>query len=329
MPKAKKPIDKKLRAQVESLLLNASIASVRSWLKAKKKKSSAASRDALIDRVTSLLQESDLTFAELEDGIVGIEEAGGKKIVLFELENKIKADDIAARLKKENIELKKRREISVVKAKPHLVYVIVDGPIIRVKWTEMHYRPIMVVDENDVIHHRKEPIPKVIVLVANVHSKKAEIRFDRPEQIHPHKNANTHWKESYASHYVSEAEKILGTLMSKSALGEALRKLIKAKPYPIRLHIDGHTNQRNLTFKVSAKSGDIRDDPEWQAMYGIGGNDWAHDHQAFYWRPEESKGRLSREVFSYVDALSGSVNVEADCWDAEVDYVVEKIRNYQ
>ena len=116
----------------------------------------------------------------------------------------------------------------------------------------------------------------------------------------------------------------------KSELQNALKHLVEDDPSLVRLHRDGHKNKRNSTFSSTAgKGADIGEDEDFQAMLAKSGKTWAYEEHSFYWRPQMSKGVLTREVFSHVDAISSSLRVDADCWDAEVDYAVQKIRDLQ
>jgi hypothetical protein len=323
-------MDNKIRGAVEQLLKGASIASVRSLLKSKGKQSTATSRRALTDLVAKLIEETALTFAEVEEGIIGIEEAGGKRIFLFDIQGSVTLDKVKRRLSDLGLVVSGKRERAVPKAKPSIVYVSLVGNILRVKWTEIHKKLKIVVSGDNNVSTRFEPVAKIIVLVADLASEQAQIRLDRPEEYQPHRGKiKSEGKAAYFSHYIAESEKILGGTLVKSELQNALKRLMSADPSPVRIQTDGHTNQRNNNYRISARNGDIRDDEEWQAMYAKGGKTWAHDQHAFYWRPDQSNGSLSREVFSHVDSLRGAIRVEADCLDAEVDYAVGKIRKLQ
>jgi hypothetical protein len=323
-------MDSKIRGQVEKLLADASIASVRSWLKSKGKKSTATSRRKLTDLVATLVEKTDLTFAEVEEGIIGIEEAGGKRIFLFEIQGNVTTEKVKKELAQMRLVVSTKRERAVPKAKPSLVYVNLVGDILRVKWTEIHKKLKIIVDADDKVSSRFESVAKIIVLVADLASKQAQIRFDRPEDYQPHRGKTKfERKTAYFADYVAESQSILTGTLVKSELQNALKRLMSADPSPVRIQTDGHTNQQNNNYRISARNGDIRDDEEWRVMYEKGGKTWAHDQHAFYWRPDQSGGSLSREVFSHVDSLSGAIRVEADCLDAEVDYAVGKIRKLQ
>jgi hypothetical protein len=322
-------MDSKIRAQVEKLLAGASIASVRSFLKSRKKKSSATSRRILTDLVAKLIEETHLTFAEVEEGIIGIEEAGGKRIFLFDIQGGVTLEKLKERFSEIGFVISPGRERAAPKVRPSVVYVNLVGKILRVKWTEIHKRLKITVD-GDTVKSRLEPVAKIVVLVADLASKQAQIRFDRPEDFQPHHGrTKSEGKAAYFAYYIAESEKILNCRLVKSELQNALKRLMSSDPSPVRIQTDGHTNQRNNNYRISARNGDIRDDEEWQAMYEKGGKTWAHDQHAFYWRPDQSNGSLSREVYSHVDSLTGAIRVEADCLDAEVEYAVRKIRELQ
>jgi hypothetical protein len=320
-------MDNKIRAQVEKLVANASVASIRSWLKAKGKKLSAGTRDRMIDRVTKLIEKGDVTFAEVEDAIVGIEEAGGKYILLQHYKENPTPAEVAAKLANLGIAVKPERTPAKLNpAKPTLEYAILQGNILRVKWSETHKAPSMDFEEDRIIY---SPVTKIVVLVANLKSKQAQIRFDRPEKFSPH-SAVPGARDAYFDYYVKQAENIIGVKLLKSELQNALKHLVEDDPSLVRLHRDGHKNKRNSTFHSTAgKDADIREDEDFKAMQAKGGKTWSYEEHSFYWRPNMSKGILDREVFSHVDALDSSLRVDADCWDAEVDYAVQKIRDLQ
>jgi hypothetical protein len=59
-------MDKKILTQVEKLLGDASVASVRSWLNGTGRKFSAGTRERMIARVANLIDKGAITFGELE-----------------------------------------------------------------------------------------------------------------------------------------------------------------------------------------------------------------------------------------------------------------------
>ena len=173
------------------------------------------------------------------------------------------------------------------------------------------------------------PVTRVIVLIANPDTKQVQMRFDKAETLTPH-GAGAGAKNAYFDYYEKLAKAILGVNLLKSDLQNALKHLVDDDPSLIRLHRDGHKNKRNSTFQSTAGRGtDIREDEDFQAMRAKSGKTWSYEEHSFYWRPEMSKKVLVREVYSHVDALSSSLRVDSDCWQAEVDYAVHKIRELQ
>jgi len=320
-------MDKKILSQVENILEDVSVASVRSWIKGKGKKFSAGTRERMIARVAKLIDKGEITFAELEDGIIGIEEAGGKYTLLYGFKEDRTPAQVTTELSKLGIAAAPNRvRAKTTPSKPTVAYATLNGNILRVKWSETHEQPSMDFEEDKIVYI---PVTKVVVLVASLKSKQVEIRFDRPEKFSPHSGVPGA-KNAYFDYYQKLAETILGVKLVKSELQNALKHLVEDNPSLVRLHRDGHKNKRNSTFNSTAgKGADIREDEDFQAMRAKGGKTWAYEEHSFYWRPEMSKGVLERQVFSNVDALSSSLRVDADCWDAEIDYAVQKIRELQ
>lgn len=320
-------MDAQIYAKVEKILANVSVASIKSWIKAQGKKFSANSREQMVSRIATLVEKQDLTFGQLENAVIGIEEAAAKVTFFFELETDFDVAKLKANLVKLAIHLQANRETATPQPlHPKMVYAKLDGQVLRVKWCETHRAASMDLASNQIVY---EKVTKIVVLVADLSTEKVEIRFDKPEVLHPHQGvALSHPKEAYFTHYVEESEKLLGGKLTRSDLQKALKKLAESRKL-IRLHRDGHTNQRNNTYRIAGKSGDIRDDEDWKAMNAESGKTWSHDAHSFYWRVEGSDEVLSREVFSHLDALTSSLRVDADCWDAEIEYAIGKIRQLQ
>jgi hypothetical protein len=317
------------RLQVERLLANVSMAAVKSWLKSKEQTFSAQSREQMATQVANKIEKSSITFGELEDAAIGMEEASGKLIFLLEWEEDVSASDINAALVRERMPNAPKRLVAATKpVSTKLSYAMFDGNALRVKWSETHKRPMMNLQTSKVEY---EQLTKIIVLSADLSKKQAELRFDRPETVHGHSSLSVkNPKDLYFEFFIEKAAVLLGVKLKKSSLQKSLKTLVEStNPSLIRLHIDGHTNQRNNRYRVTARRDDIRDDEDWQAMHEESGGTWAHDKHSFYWRHAQSGGKLTREVFSCVDAINSTIRVEADCWDAEVEYAVGLLRKFQ
>lgn len=279
-------MDKHIYGQVKKILADVSVASVRSWLRGKGKKIAHGTRERMIEQVAELLEKEAITFADLEDSIIGIEEAAAKLIFLFSYKEDRTAAEVTAELSAMGIPVANQRSVAKsAPAKSTAAYAIVNGDIVRVKWSETHKKVKMDLDQDKIVY---EKVSKVIVLTANLKSKQVELRYDRPENIQPH-SGGAGFKQTYFDHYVTLAGKILGAQLQKSDLQKSLKQLIENTPSLVRLHRGGHTNQRNNFFSGTAKKGaDIRDDEEYKAMHAKGGAAWAYEDQSFYWRPDQS-----------------------------------------
>lgn len=81
----------------------------------------------------------------------------------------------------------------------------------------------------------------------------------------------------------------------------------------------GHTKR---TQKQKTK--DLRNLDEWQYM--LTANTVRTFRQApVRWLKEMSNGKLKREVFSDIDASTGMVRFDADCYEEEIEYVLSHL----
>jgi hypothetical protein len=316
-------------SRIKKLLSEASIASVKAWLKFNELPFSAGTRTAIEKRVIKLVEGGKLTLAELETGLIGIEESSGKRIVLSKA-NPLPIDKkgVEDRLKGMGIKLATKRSLSPrLPNNPVLAYALFEGNELHMKWAETHEYPEVDYDTLKVI---PRSVTKTVVLVADLVSGAVEIRYDRPEVFHPHsKSKGKSPKGAYFAHYEDLTEKILGVKPARVELYGALRSLITSDPSPIRLHVDEHTNQANNQVRFTARKGDVRSDKEYKAMYEEGGDEWVYDADAFYWKPDLSEGKLNREVFTHVEASESAIRFDADCHEAEVAYAISQIRKHQ
>lgn len=133
--------------------------------------------------------------------------------------------------------------------------------------------------------------------------------------------------DAYYSDYIKKSGDILGCKIVLMELRPVIKRLVKQNhPRVVCIQIDDHTNQGNYKNKTTGPRADVRDSPDWQLTYQEYGATWAWDAQSFYWLPRASSDFLKREVYTHINADEGFVNVNADCSDGEVEYVISRIR---
>lgn len=318
-------------AKISHLIEGMSIAAWRSWLKEQGLEHSAGSKDQLIDRLLNLLKKGKLSDAELDSGVISIEEASSKRIALLQLPNDRKhletAKDFEERLDRIGKKLSNKQERAPrLPGHPTLVYVthVTRSPAkIRAKWAETQTKV-----EADYVTREflDKKVTKTIIMVADIGTGLVQVRYDKPEWQLPHKN-----REEYFKYYRDAAVELLGVDLAKFEIREALRSLVETEPRIVRIRVNLHRSKtdKSVRFVDRAGDGDVRDDPEWKAASEAGEKTRVYEDQAVYWLPETSNGVLSREVFTDIDAESSMIRVEADCHESEIQYAVSTIRAHQ
>jgi hypothetical protein len=316
------------RNQIDALLENKSIAAVRSWLKSQNLPHSANTRERLTARVFGLLKDGDLTEEEFRRGLLSLEEASAKRVFLYGVECPENPDDhFSQSLRRAHAKLSDEPELAPnLPHKPTLVYVTKRGGVVRAKWAETHESV-----EPDIERGRfiRRPLTKVIVLQAELGAKTAQVRFDKPEAIHSHKDGDGVTDDRlYFGHYMNAASSLLGMNLTATDVRGPLRSLVETVPRIIRLESKDFRTASNTRVRFSSKT-DVRDDGDWKVMHDESGDAWAYDREFVHWLPGTSNGRLRREVFTDIDGRTGKLRVEADCTEEELEYAISTIRAHQ
>jgi hypothetical protein len=318
-----------IRARIKPTLDKVAVKGLRAWLKAIGLSSSAYTRPTITNLVADEIAEKRLAEDALERALIGFEEASDMRIYLYKLDELPKADTrkwLPNRLLNAGFALTKVRTFAGDKTKPMSpVYAELEGELLRVKWAEEH-ESLKIDDKTGTVI--KEPIPRRIVLIADLAAKTAELRMNPPETRHAYEDASGRTpSELYYQAYLDKISGLLDCTLLPIEWRPVVRQLVEEEdPRVVRIHIDNHTNQSNTRAKTHSSRADVRDDPDWKLAYQKNGESWAWDAQSFYWLPKVSSGFLTRELYSHIDAETGYVKVNADCSDEEVNYVVSQIR---
>jgi len=319
------------KVQIEKALGEISIAALRSWLKSQKLPYSANTREEIARRFEKLLEEGKLSWEQLEEGITGIEEASAKRIGLY----KVGEEDLARlrdprwfgkHLQKFSIKVSPKPQLAPrLPTKPTFVYVVDGASQIRAKWAETHTATEIDLAKEQLIRTK---VTKIVALVVDKTDGLTQLRFDKPELIHRHLDDKRKPSSvAYFSFYQARATELAGVSLNMVELRGALRSLVETTPRIVRLPLNDFRTGANSRVRFASRT-DIRDDSDWEAMHGKGGNEWAHDSEAVYWLPAASSGKLTREVFTDLDARTGRLRVEADCHEGEIEYAISQIREH-
>jgi len=319
-----------IRARIKPTLDKVAVRGLRAWLKSIGLSSAAYTRQTITELVAKEIAEGRLAEVALEKALIGFEESSDMRVYLFRMDELPRGDIkkwLPDRLLAAGFALTKTRIFAGSKIKPKSkVYAELEGGFLRVKWAEQHVS--MKLDDK-AARIVKEMIDKRIVLIADLHSKCAELRINPPENRHSYEDgAGRPSAALYYKAYIDEAKEVLNCTLVPVELRPVVEKLVEEEdPRVVRIHIDNHTNQTNTKSKTNSSVADVRDDPDWWLAYKKNGASWAWDSQSFYWLPSASSGFLKRELHSHINAEEGYLKVNADCSDEEVNYVVTQIRS--
>lgn len=319
-----------IKQRVKPILDNVAVDGLRAWLRTVGFSVPRLTRAGITDLVVKHIAEGQLTESALEETLIGFEEASNMRIYLFRFDDEANAtaakNTLIPRLKQFGIPITNQRKFAGDRKNPMSpVYARIEGDSLRVKWAEEQTR--LKIDAQTMAL-TQDPVAKRAVLIADFRAKIAELRLNPPETKHAHLDGGGRiTADSYYSDYIKKSADILGCNIVPVELRPVIKRLVEnSDPRLVRIQIDDHTNQGNYKNKTSGPRADVRDDPDWQLIYTKYGDTWAWDAQSFYWLPRASSGFLKREVYTHINAEEGFVNVNADCSDGEVEYVVSQVR---
>jgi hypothetical protein len=317
-----------IRTRIKPILDRFAVKALKAWLKVILLPGTADTRTTITELVVKHIAEGKLAETALETALIGFEEASDMRIYLFRMVDAPKFPPnqwLLDRLKALSIPLSDVRVFAGQRSKPMSpIYAHLEGDFLRVKWAEEHRR-VTLDDATDQPVYVS--IYKRIVLNVDFRKQIAELRLNPPENRHSHYDGGRPTDNAYFKAYLDKAKELLNCSLQPIELRPIIKRLIEEEdPRIVRLHIENHTNQRDLKLTSKSSRADIRDDPEWKAGYQGNGESWAWDSPSFYWLPKVSSGFLARELFSRIDVDEGFIKVNADCSDGEVEYVVTQIR---
>ena len=316
--------------RIQPILDKVAVEGLRAWLKTIGFSVPRLTRAGITELVAKHISEGQLTEAALEATLIGFEEASNMRIYLFHFDDEADAtaakNTVLLRLKQFGIPVTNERKFAGDRKNPMSpVYALIEGPFLRVKWAEEQTN---VKFDPQTMEAKQQPVSKRVVLIADYKARTAELRLNPPENRHGHVDAGGRMTaEAYYGDYIKKSIDILGCKIVPMELRPVIKRLVKQNdPRAVRIQIDDHTNQGNYKNKTTGPRADVRDSADWQLTYQEYGATWAWDAQSFYWLPRASSGFLKREVYTHINADEGFVNVNADCSDGEVEYVISRIR---
>lgn len=313
------------RHKIAQILGKYSIASVRSWLRRKGLSVTMNSREAMATKVHELVEKQKLTEDEVIEAAIGIEEASAKRVYLFRIPTSTSdLKKIDAQLNALKVPLVTERAPSVSPTQhAKMQYAINTSTMLRAKWNEQHTR-VKVDKKRQQFTPVKES--KIIVLIVDKKTGLVQIRYDKPGDKHLHEVNGEPKTQAYFDFYREQAENLLGLPLEPIELRSGLEKILKKVPPVVTVvHVMDEDEEGIQSKRTQKKIGkDLRDTKAWgQLMQDKTVR--TYEEAPLHWKHTMTNGKLTREVFSHIDAASGLVRFDAHCSEEEIDYVLAQL----
>lgn len=317
-------MDNSTESKVKDLLLFTKQEPIKHWLKMKNKHHSSDRREDFIVLLSKLIEAKKLTFEELNEAILEVNENARKTIYLFDLklQDHWKSKETFQRhLSPNNINLSDKPFLlknGKTQKKKTLDYVFWNESEIRIKWSETQQELKI---NKKLRAPLQEEVQKHILAVIDHGSGFARLHMDKPATIHEHVND----KEDpspvvYRDYYISEMLRLVGCTPENCKpfdLRNAIEKLYQTNI----LDIASMTVERESGATVTyTEKKDIRtDDKIKKDLEDLGSRVILPKKLKAVWREEESDGAIQRkflmtfettEKFSQVSTLLDSLAIE-------------------
>jgi hypothetical protein len=301
-----------------------SIASWKSWFRSNSIPATFTTRDNMIAKLADLFKEGKISEESLDAGKIAIEEAGNKLVYLYRTSvSHTSLGRITDNLEKFGVSLSSSPMLATSSStNSSLVYAVENDGFLRFKWTEIQTRWISNLPSKPT--YRPEKQPKIVLFILDKKTGAIQMRYDKPERDHEHKENGRVSKEAYFMFYREKAEAICGSIFEPVELRPKLDQIVKTIPRIVEVMHNEELTEDGFTIKWSAmqRGKDIRDGKHYTASEKHGGTLKTQEKESVRWLPEASGGGLSRPVTTYVDGKAGYVRFDAYCHDQEVSYVL-------
>ena len=311
---------------VEKVIGSKSMASVRSWLKAQGVTLTASRRNAIAERILKFITDDKITIHQLEAGLIEIEEAGSKRIHLYRVDPSQKnLGLIEKQLQSLNVAPTSGRVAApTLPSSTKRVYLTNDNKGIRAKWAETHTGYIQQLPS---LQLRPEKSTKIVVLNFNKVTGLIQLRYDKPETTHPHGLGGRTPPAGYFAYFKEQVENLFGLALDAVELRPGLAKIINASPRIVEVGANEQLTDDGYTIKLAPKlkGKDVRDAKDFGAMNKHGAAVRVHEVESVTWLVVPSNGKITRTVHTHIDGRESYVRFDADCHEAEIDYVLAQL----
>jgi hypothetical protein len=326
-----------IEAAVKALLSRVSMNAFKFWLKDQSLTYSSSTKNEFEEAVLSLVRNKELTLTSVEEAIIGFEESGAKNIHLYNSDTTIKTKESLLKvLQGANIELKESPLLATFNSlTPALIYVTwvetIDGPQIRIKFTETHYHISV---DKETLEVKEEARGKVIMIIQDVQDGVVQIRYDSLGDKFSHKDTQGRSSSKvFLDYYIQRAKEMLRVdVLDEYDLGKPMEWLSNTEdPRIFRLpHQDVRTGYNTRqSYRSLTPQADIRDDPAYDAAADADKENWLQEKIQGYWLQGLPETSLRQELFMGMNRVESRIWFARDCMPEELNYAISRIKSIE
>ena len=314
---------------------NIGIGTFQSWLVENEIKVSL--KNNFFDNLNDALEQQTLTLDDINRAISEIEENSDKKIHLYEAPS---FETIVQDKKKIMKHL--RDTFGIVpspldwgrvapKRAPTFNYLYWDDKKIKLKFSELHHDYEVDIEDDEII---KTPKKVYIIYFIDLTDGFTQIRFDRPGQLHSHKNEmGKRTEAAFENYYKALLFKLFPDILFHDMNLNRVANYITTKErekFRINKEVTTITGNAKQTYASGSINTDIRDLPEHSAAVSTAeSKTWLTEDLTGYWLAEHSDGELAKNLFMRISRRVSEVRVQRGCLEKELNYGLKQIREIQ
>jgi hypothetical protein len=275
--------------------------------------------------VYDAIKKGHQTFQSVVDGLIGIEESQSKTVHLVRVnDTKHFAQKVDKQLTDLGITLSSSRILSKVQSTtPEMIYALNTHKQFRMKWGEVQTRATFDRKNLTVV---KKPIPVTFVFVLDKITGLGQLRYEAPEVVHSHTVNGVAMKQAYLNFYREKCENMTGLSFEPVVLRERLREiLLKQPPVVIPVTIATIAEDQQTLLYGSRSEADPRTLRDFKADMQEDAQPRTFEKAPVRWQHKTTNYKLYRDLWCRIDASEGTIHFDADCTEAEVDYVISQL----
>ena len=311
--------------EIQILLGPFSLSSVQMWLRLQKLTYSASTRGEIAKRVHDAIKKGHLTFQDVVDGLIGIEESRSKTVHLVCVKDaKHLAQKVDKQLTDLGTKLSSSRSLATVQSPtPKMIYAVNTHKEFRMKWGEVQTRATFDRKNLDV---KKESIPVIFVFVLDKATGLGQLRYEPPEMVHSHLINGAPTKQAYLNFYREKCENMTGLSFEPLVMRDRLREILLKQP-PVVVPITIATIAEDMQTLVygSRSTADPRSLKDFKADMKDDAQPRTFEMAPVRWQHATTNYKLYRDLWCRIDAPEGTIRFDADCTEGEVDYVISQL----